>query len=902
MGTKISVGSLAYNLAGDPLQRPNYLKNTIIAGVMDSSDPLLGGYVVDGHINGPAASLMSFSRWAESSGYNAAVGNRDALITKKTVVSSTLLRSMVSGDPSTIYKNIFTTRGALDYFQVGLKHVQDNYPLLALKEFDVDIETVNVIDYTAYPFRNKVVPTGKLIIKFAEEVPAISDIVFTSPYTIPNNGEYVHINYDEAISTVPVSIIKTPWTVVASKPEFPITIDYVGSYTITPNIESLITLVETTVTYSDSTPGSSSVDSSTEVRTINSEVGVFDKTTTTIDTDGITRLVLIERVNAEVNYTIVTETNTVTTNEDIGGGVIKTTVVTTTEDVNYFEYKYKETEITSEEDNYVERTHIYLIGSNPTYDAALTLDSPYSFGKLLPVIPMRHHNNFVDAAHYPDQYARGKKALSKAMGGRKTYDKLIDSLNENEGIGDIDHAWVVFGTSLGSSSQASKAYAYSFFSELVENSDLTLGHTKDISAFTAAQTTYVNALNYRKTHPNSPLPTMGATLQSYVVRSNTSGSAWAYDITIRAEGGAKYTGTGFHIKSGSKVGNCWVYKTYDRPFIYYPYGRFGFLYRNTGAQDLAVIRVGKQITENSWIEYEFTNVTHTNNVFEGTSAITLAGNAIGVEDENNPFILPMIERIFKETPLFARNQLATECNYLVINYYVITKTKWYQSGIFKIFIFIATIVVGVMTGFITPQSVGVFGSAGSVGASITGLAATSLTATIVGAAVNAIAATIILSIVERVVIKLFGNGFLGRILSIVATMVAISYVSGPESFNFSDFAHEFTKADNLIKFGNSIVGAFNEDMMQKTQKIYESIGIMLQEYKTKSDEIFKLSAEMLGNTGVDPLMLANAMASQATETEMEFLERTLLTGDRVAKITLDLVETFPVQQLKLPYT
>ena len=38
--------------------------------------------------------------------------------------------------------------------------------MLALKEFDVDIETVNVTDYTSFPYRNKVVPTGKLIIKF----------------------------------------------------------------------------------------------------------------------------------------------------------------------------------------------------------------------------------------------------------------------------------------------------------------------------------------------------------------------------------------------------------------------------------------------------------------------------------------------------------------------------------------------------------------------------------------------------------------------------------------------------------------------------------------------------------------------------------------------------------------
>jgi hypothetical protein len=78
---RITVGSSAYNLAGDVNSRGNFLKNNILSLIFSgSSKQGLGVGIVDAHIAGPAMSYTHFYNWAESSGYNAQVGNTGGLI------------------------------------------------------------------------------------------------------------------------------------------------------------------------------------------------------------------------------------------------------------------------------------------------------------------------------------------------------------------------------------------------------------------------------------------------------------------------------------------------------------------------------------------------------------------------------------------------------------------------------------------------------------------------------------------------------------------------------------------------------------------------------------------------------------------------------------------------------
>ena len=58
--------------------------------------------------------------------------------------------------------------------------------------------------------------------------------------------------------------------------------------------------------------------------------------------------------------------------------------------------------------------------------------------------------------------------------------------------------------------------------------------------------------------------------------------------------------------------------------------------------------------------------------------------------------------------------------------------------------------------------------------------------------------------------------------------------------------------------------------------------------------------ELLGDTGVDPTTITDAMR-YATENPEQFLSRTTMTGTEIAETSIKLVEDFPAPQLALPY-
>lgn len=73
--TQISVASTAYNLAGDQRERPNFLKTTIIGGVLShSTEKTLGQQINDAYLTGPGIRLRTFAHWSQNSGYDDLVG------------------------------------------------------------------------------------------------------------------------------------------------------------------------------------------------------------------------------------------------------------------------------------------------------------------------------------------------------------------------------------------------------------------------------------------------------------------------------------------------------------------------------------------------------------------------------------------------------------------------------------------------------------------------------------------------------------------------------------------------------------------------------------------------------------------------------------------------------------
>ena len=64
-GSTTYVASTLYNMAGEPLERPNYLKTTVIGAALVPSRDGMSSSITDSYLKGPALKLRSFFRWAE---------------------------------------------------------------------------------------------------------------------------------------------------------------------------------------------------------------------------------------------------------------------------------------------------------------------------------------------------------------------------------------------------------------------------------------------------------------------------------------------------------------------------------------------------------------------------------------------------------------------------------------------------------------------------------------------------------------------------------------------------------------------------------------------------------------------------------------------------------------------
>ena len=63
---KIVVSSTMLNMAGDPDNRFNYLKSSVLSSVLSKSNNLISEDVLSAQWNGPAFQYKSFYRWAKT--------------------------------------------------------------------------------------------------------------------------------------------------------------------------------------------------------------------------------------------------------------------------------------------------------------------------------------------------------------------------------------------------------------------------------------------------------------------------------------------------------------------------------------------------------------------------------------------------------------------------------------------------------------------------------------------------------------------------------------------------------------------------------------------------------------------------------------------------------------------
>lgn len=873
---KITVGSTMYNLAGDINERIQYLPTAINTKIISGNAQSIGEVIRGSLLSGPGMRMRSYARWARNSGYTDRLGMQTGKLTVGSDVDAGVIAAGIPHAPDEDVVIQTAEIGLADYGYWADQWMLANHPDQVSDNYEIDMdEELNEI-YILF---------GGLV-----------TYTFT-PVNFDSTAAYLYFSYMLVKRNDTGPLVPGTETPVADEASLPDTSSYtpVGS-TSTPQSEDLEDEELTEITYSDATPPETSTVTTPHTDAYSDVENVYEKIVFTGSSGSGAALLSVRNVqtNFKVGY-IKTEVDVDTTTEDIGGGVIKTTKVTTTTQTIDFNWSYrKDTQDLILTQWSAMNVVIYKEGDgNAVYDAMFLPDE--NMGSFIPFIPLREWGTFIGPDYEPDLFSWTSKAVKRSM--NKKIDFVIEQLEDNDSIGDIDFAYLSYGVSLNTKENASKKYIYKFFQAV---GAMGAGGSAEQAAWSTAWDAASVTQNHWaawKTAQSDPLDPLYGTpeplqavypnqpLKKLTVFSDVTN----YNMTVSWTGISEVTDIPGLGRPGAKVGDLWFEQNSQesREELLVSRGNFD---SRTIITDFVTLYWQEE--PDTFRALTISGLHHTNIVYKG-KGVDIDGIDALNDPEESGFIIPLHEGVMRSMSLKDSTQMSTACTYMILNYYQVTKQKWYQSSWFKIVIVVIAIVITVVTwGGGSPISAGLLGTAASVGAAV-GLAGTA--AIIAGAAINAIAGMIVAQLIMKASVSLFGpevGAIVGAIASVAVVSMGTSLASGGTA---TAGLQSMTSAANLTKLTAAVGNGLAEAAAGKLEDIGKDIAELEQSYKEEIMSVYNAWSQNLGfnKSTIDIQELTESSRVDYIYENLDtFLTRTLWTGSDIAGITNGLVSDF----------
>ncbi|QDH83915.1 hypothetical protein Axy10_060 [Achromobacter phage vB_AxyP_19-32_Axy10] len=874
--TKVYVASSVYNLAGDIKDRSDYLKVNVISGVVSETNFSMGELIPKSYLNGPGIRMRNFARWARPN-YEPIVGIAYGALSTVGRLNNDVIATQIPVLPGQSVAIQSAEIGYGDFTYWADQYVLNNRPDKAMGTWESDYNN-GVITIT-YPDQSKNT--------FA-------------PVDLNPGSLYLYCSYNLAspdsvapyVTGVPVSIGPTD--------PFPSTTGWELVSNNAHNEEvNIHTKVETSITWSDGRPPYSDVWEDDYVDTYTVSEAVYTKT----DYLGVVpgSSAILRRKNYMFHFHQLgpkEQEVTTTTEEEVEGGVTKTTVRKTTKDVQRFARSYRmDYQETKSFPVGPLKIFIYKQGTGrPVLDAMFEANNTGQ--RFFPFIPIKLKNwvggSLLEASN---------KALRRATGGKLS--KIVKELQKNKDIGDIQYIYGVFGCSLNTPEHTAKEYIFRFFQLMLESSPPnpnypTMAQWKaayyeayrmeqEWTAWYNSQRDYENPLFGKPEPPRGSFPVMPS--KSFRIRSSTG---MEYDMEI-SWSMLEYTSNSGQAWAGAKPGQLRFIDNGNEkyPVIYRSWDDSGYTFDVLGSKKIEKMTMQWQVSPNNWRQMVIYGANHKNRVYDGKSVDIDSREALNDAEESG-FIIPLHEDIFRSMPLVRSTQMATASNYLVLNSYKKVKKKWYQTGLFKVVVIVVIVVIAVYSG---GAGAGLLGTNVAVGAA---LGFTGLAAVIVGAIANAMAAMILTSIIQKGANMLFGEklgAIIGTIASLIAIQVGTAMASGT---SMSTMMGQMMRADNLLKLttamGNGVaqyINAGTQELLKKTEDMMQAYNKEMLSLQQKYEQDFGYS-----NGVIDPRSLTDVL-TDTTESRESFLARTLMTGSDIADMSMSMIGNFSAMNLQL---
>lgn len=500
-----------------------------------------------------------------------------------------------------------------------------------------------------------------------------------------------------------------------------------------------------------------------------------------------------------------------------------------------------------------------------------------------------------------DVYPTAKKAFRKAFGS--SFDKVQQTILNNEKIEDIDHVLAVFGVSFNVEELACRKYVYKFFKHLMTVSSVPTATEEDdwyndpdtgwyaardseiaYGMWQAAELTDPGA-TYADNQPPDRIPFPEIPWQSLRVES-VHGGVSDYRTEIKWAFIHEDTGIG-QYKPGKKKDDLEFEVLAD------PIADYRELDEDNPDGFNQKVVLYWQETDASWRSLTFTGLQHVNHVYKDLKVTTTAKKAIETAEESG-FIVPLHEDVYESMTLIEQTQMATACAFLVFNCYEVKKEQWYESTWFKVILIAviigASIALAVATG---PGSLGAGGLA--VYGLLTGAGLGATTALILGAIADVLLALLLSYIIGEVSVLVFGEKWGHLIGTILATVLTLGVGAASSGLSVSDLlADPGTWVSLSLATGNGVAGFLNDSAAE----VAEATAKMMEETNRKTAEVQRQYNEQFGSGRIDPTLLSK-FVSEVNERPGDFLSRTLLTGSDIVELTLRSISSFTADRLRL---
>ena len=833
MGKKISVASSVSNLGGDVADRPQILKQVVIGGLLTGTDKTVSEVLTGTYLHGGGIKLRSFYKWANKpSGYNSVVGGSSSMLSSWQPIDPTLVEPFiprVAPYQSIVVSSVeIETDMALAFCTVWMK---TNHPLLLDTDWTAIYLTasnefeITLVDDTKYRF----IQPGYL-----------------------TSQSYLVASYSILTEMEPVGTILGSFTPITD-PDFPI----LGSEweevsnTITPTPVTLTTKVLPAETVHSSTV------TNVDVRT--SEYKRITFVGQISDTNA--KEYKEERTYFDTTYTVSDGAPYV-----VEGITYVSQIVTVTKQVKTDEITLK-TELDSD-------SNLFIYGKGgaiPELNALFSLVSSVDEG-YFPYIPLRIDNESIisDGTLYP----WCKKAYRRSFGENK-FQKLLDRLNENPDLDKMDYAYVVFGCSLNTSDAASLEYIYRLFKryELLAGNGIA-----EYVAWRDQQSTWVAGSGNPDNNswfwasPNTTISITSPPVNAGAVRSITVGSdnnpTMNYNINIKWKAVEERLGGGI-ARAGAKVGDIWVGTPPSTGLLGIVEGSYSIIW---------------QYATNAWKSITIVGLEYTNKVYGDKSVVITAQDALADASESG-FIIPLNYAVFREMSLIDSTQLGVSCRYMVINAYEIRKQKWWEKWWGVLIIAVVSVGIGMATGLIGASTVGIFGTAGAVGASV-GL--TGMAAVFLGSVINIFVASLLLQkVATPLIAKLLGDKWASILMPLL--MLAAPLAFGGAGMSITSMF----QPENLLRITDAAVTSYTTYLQYEVSEINAEADKQMKQYALESKQISDKYQKEFGS-GVTNLHLAKKIVA---ETADEFFARTQLTGSDIVALSKSFLNADVMRQI-----